>query len=677
MGLKVFNGSYNIISSISASLTKAPEAVTVLPNSILLQSTSTMFVNRTSLISIFLQDLGVAWQPNTTYTFTVNSGFFKDYGGNLNPAFNATFTTPANGPVYQSISVPSNDYINITYDKPVQAGPGSLSLYTQTGTLVRSGIISTKQNGNIASFPVKGLLTASNSYYITASAGLVEDAYFGLSTAITGTSINFTVVSEPTFHGISANLTSTSTVLATVEKYHGYVNCSVHTSLYCNGGKRQAAIVNLASTSTFFAVPNMLIFQVHIPTNNFTCTFSCYSNFATKYVDWGDGTKTSHAYNTADPSHTYATAGYYQIVLDTQSKTIQNITFPKNPAITNTYGAVGIVTRLYSWGFWDPENAGNNSFALLQNHMELVQVPDTMLIGPNSNWYSTMFRNCTSLNDSRITKWFQRRGTSTTATSSLTYGSGYWPGSALMDGTFKTDTINFGDEDYGPASFSIDFWINAHTAATNDSTERIIFTTDNTGAGVLKITIQNSILKVYGGSSTILGGPVPVNQDCHISIYFDNSSYSNNYRYILWIDQIRYIGPQYGGQITPSNSVCTINAVQNIYSLDEFRIQLFNIDFGNLPPYINISTMSAPVQTSPYTSNKYTMLLLHFDGNITDSSNYDGLIYGETTMISMFENCTSLNQDLSSWNVQSVLGSQASNFASGTTSWNLPKPTFS
>jgi len=45
-----------------------------------------------------------------------------------------------------------------------------------------------------------------------------------------------------------------------------------------------------------------------------------------------------------------------------------------------------------------------------------------------------------------------------------------------------------------------------------------------------------------------------------------------------------------------------------------------------------------------------------------------------TGMASMFENATSYNQDLSSWNVANV--TFCSGFSTGATSWTLPKPNF-
>jgi len=693
MTIKVFKVIINSISTVTSSLNEIPSTLIMTntdgSNPVVLKSTSTLSLQRTSLISIFLQDLGVAWVPNSTYTFTFNSGFMQDEFGNTNPTFSVPFNIPA-GPVYQSINVPNNDYINLTYDTPIQGGGGTLNLYTSSGQLVKGNIYSSLgiNQGTTISIPIKGLLTPNTSYYITASAGLVTNTYFGQSSAITGTNVSFTTVGEPTFHDLSSNITAISAFSCIAIRVIGFVIISSYFNVKCQIGKITQGIVHISSNSNLIATNNDLRFQVYIPTSLVSQTNNCSFNVilgnqyqqsyssTTFIVNWGDGYTTTAtsvgAQGGAQFNHSYTNAGYYNITVVVPSYRISGISLPQ------PVNGVYILTKIYDWGLWTIYNFGLQS--LLQYQKMLTNVPPYLPDTDVGN-YANMLLDCTQFNDPNVKYWFNRTGTK------IYYSSGNTPtfisnskfgNYSLSYGQLITDNISLYSN-----NFRIDFWF---YPTTNTGSITLISDGYKFHDGVIdsndsnlqpydynnfSISYINGKIYPYGNTyGTVLGGgSVNLNQWNHICFIADYSS-SGDFGLYINGSRVSY------GSIANSLSAASyglliqtgINSTTNFGYIDELRIRKTHSD----PIPTLASTITVP--TTTFTPDIYTQLLLHFENNIQDSSSYDGLFPGNAVMDQMFYGCSSFNQDLSEWNVPSVYS--YTDFADASNNLTFPQPPF-
>jgi len=681
-------------TSLTCSLTQIPVVMGVL-QPIALQSKFTMTIKRTTYVNIFLQDLGINFQPNTTYSFAFSQGFVLDQANGPSPAQTLLLTTPSTGPQFVAVSADFSNqnnirYIYVTYDRNVYNAAGTLSIYkfpdgwpqtytpgpmngTLKGTINTSyGIVmsqdvyfpvsgQTAHAGRTVRYEVTGDLAALTNYYITTTQGTVVDDFLLPSSAIsapiidtygkipgidqgTGPATYFNTVEEPLFDDIAANLTSSSSITINAMKYHGYVNINCQSRMIIFGGKTQYAQANLNSTSTTIAIPNNLSFQINVPTSNYTVTLSLtgwnisYWNYT---VFWGDGYSATMDWpnneNNNAYTHTYSNAGIYNIVV------INNI---PGTFLSWTHPTGNILTKVYDWG----NTYLNGSLSSTQ----LTNVPQ--YVPYRSGNYNNLFDGCYTFNDPNIKYWFTRNGTQTTAIGNVYYASsGKFTGQSLSQGAIISDNMYL-DDTY--ANFSIEFWFYSLTSIGGSTTINVAKDINNYGQ---LITINNTTVNGFG-----ITGNLIQNSWNYIVMVFDKESETS----ALYINGNR-IGWQSESSAFGYERIY-INA-QGGGWLDEFKVSL--IDPINNNTFINPdvkSTISVP--SSAPTNDPYTLLLLHFNNSIADSSTYDGLVPGHTTMDYMMQNCQAFNQDLSGWHIPSVVSHQY--FDNGANSWTLPRPPF-
>jgi hypothetical protein len=615
---------------------------------VVLTAISTMNVERTSYINIFLSSLGINFQPNTTYSFVVSAGFLTDLGGGTNQQQTLLLQTPSVGSQYQSITVDNNSNITITFDKKIYTNTGSISIYSAGGTLIGTTNRVASTTGTSVTYKAAGLLSANTSYYITAPSGIVVDDFFLSNIAISSNTATITTSNEPQFHGLIANLQSNASIAIVALQYHGLVNIVVQSSMTIIPRKRHStAVARLTSTSSVTAQNNNLSFQVIIPTNNYSCTFAIAGTNPAWTVNWGDSyfsTGTTIG-GTTTFNHTYTTAGYYNIIVNGPGNSIQRVDWPVNSGLSQYDYGYGLVTKVYDWGIWNSNNFG----VKLGCNAQLTNVPDYL---PNSTqpdyglYYSntiSLLGGCRSLNDPNVKQWFSRSGTIVKGTPTFV-GTSKFGSYSLSGGTLTTDTMNFGTVSSNINRWSVEFWF--YSNATTGYQD------------LITIGQYTSIISFNAGK--INGYNVNYHAWNHIVFAVDGA---HSTYYGLYINGTRV----YYANSTPGYGITNLTITPgNVGYIDELRVSDIN-RYG----IVSISS-TLTVPTTTFTSDKNTMLLLHLDNTISDSSTY-GVTTGADFYGLMYL-CSSFNQDLSGWNVQNVL--YHTDFDTGATSWTLPRPSF-
>jgi surface protein len=636
---------------------------------VILKSISTMNVERTSYINIFLSSLGINWQPNTTYSFVVSSGFLTDLGGGDNQAQTLYLQTPATGPQYQSVSVDNNSNITITFNKKIYKNTGSISVYSTTGTLLGTTNTVVSTTGTSISYKAAGLLRENTSFYITAPSGIVIDDFLLSSSAITGNTASFTTSDQPQFHGLNANLQSNSSIVVNAVKYHGLINCLVQSSLTIIPTKRHStAQANLQTTSTILAIPNNLSFEINVPNDNFNCQFFIgtpppVSGNLTFIVFWGDGFNTTYnvGYNSGQQfSHTYISSGLYVITVSCGSNSIAQMTFPR----TGNQTGPGIVTRILDWGVWYPGGiAGSDWTGIFYNFPQLTKVPSYL---PNvvPGRFNSLFEQCTIFNDPNVKQWFSRNGTTTQGNSVAFTNQAQFGSHSLSLGTVTSDYIAMGPG-YDRGNFIIEFFFYPTSSTAN--AVLVLFDNFNLFFKFNQGYISVNLGTPFNGGYLAQTG-ISTNQWHHIAFKFVGGGIGTNTgNYSFYVD---------GSLIKSGSGAGTMSSLWNF--INGYTKTIITPNSSGYIDELRISKdhgQSISVPSAPYSSDKYTMLLLHFNNSIYDSSSYDGLDPIYSSMDRMFQNCPAFNQDLSAWNVPSV--NTHADFSTGATNWSLPKPTFS
>ena len=224
---KVFKSNLNSTSTVTASLSRS--RITTSAN---LSSVSKLNYISTNRISVFLEDLGITWTPNSVYRFVVNDGFVTDSFGQTNPAqtfyytTNPTLTIAGSIPSPGDIATLDNDYIQLTFNRTGQqilAGTGNFYLYQLTNgpILLKTYNVKTQVTivNNVVTIDIRGLLIAGATYYLIADNGVIIDydrmSWSGISTS---SSFRFTTAGEPAFHDLISIETSQSSLVANVTR---------------------------------------------------------------------------------------------------------------------------------------------------------------------------------------------------------------------------------------------------------------------------------------------------------------------------------------------------------------------------------------------------------------------------------------------------------------------------
>ena len=163
-------------------------------------------------VTVNLETLEIAWQPNETYTVEVEDGFVNhEYGMKYsNPAFSEPFTT--NQPPYlvswEPENAPETGHIQsarLKYVRRIKHGDQAIKLYKSPSTLVKTylptdpevqivnGVINGYEGAIIVSIDVRDYLESNQEYYIHVEQGALYDYDFFANSAISDNStITFT-----------------------------------------------------------------------------------------------------------------------------------------------------------------------------------------------------------------------------------------------------------------------------------------------------------------------------------------------------------------------------------------------------------------------------------------------------------------------------------------------------
>jgi methionine-rich copper-binding protein CopC len=116
----------------------------------------------------------------TTYNIILNASSITDLAGNAIKAYTTKFTTDATAPTVKSIdpannsvNIPINKTIKITFNEPVKAG--TLSIYLKNLKTGKYVTVTKKISSNILTITPTISLTKATLYYITLNAGSILD----------------------------------------------------------------------------------------------------------------------------------------------------------------------------------------------------------------------------------------------------------------------------------------------------------------------------------------------------------------------------------------------------------------------------------------------------------------------------------------------------------------------
>lgn len=171
-------------------------------------------------------------------------------------------------------------------------------------------------------------------------------------------------------------------------------------------------------------------FTVTTTTSSETFTILC-GNFAETFnatIDWGDGTSTSSitAYNDADLTHTYATAGDHDISI---SGTFPNMTFAGtgdvtkiksvnnmgSVGMTSTYGMLWGATNLTSFTVGDADTSlVTSSHHMFRDCSSLTSLDLSTLDLSNCSNFFNFLKDCTSLTSINLSSFNTSSATSMT-----------------------------------------------------------------------------------------------------------------------------------------------------------------------------------------------------------------------------------------------------------------------
>jgi hypothetical protein len=177
------NASSNISVNVTLSIQLTYTGVKV-PT---LQSTFSTDVQRTSIVTINMEELGITWGAGETYSIRFNEGAFvdKDLESFTSQAQTLSFTENSAGPTVNTL-VPvfettnyNSPIVQLVFSRKVRAGTGNIKLYNATDTLITtiSATDTTKVSFRTGTCVInlRGSLSASTTYYITIDAGAITD----------------------------------------------------------------------------------------------------------------------------------------------------------------------------------------------------------------------------------------------------------------------------------------------------------------------------------------------------------------------------------------------------------------------------------------------------------------------------------------------------------------------
>lgn len=231
----VFKSSLTCSTTLICSATKTILPVTINGTSNL-TCKSTMTINRTGYISVFMGSLGVNWQPNTTYSFVISDGFVNDISGQGNVQQTFTYTTndrpeflSANGIYTQNkLALVSRVLLKANtgtaqvklYGKPIGSSDNPSLVYTwNTGDATYSG--------NQCLLPYPSHTINENEIYTVVIDSAFSKDYDGFTTK-SANALTFTSPSGPQFLSVYGAYSERILTLTTSEQIWGFdTNASI------------------------------------------------------------------------------------------------------------------------------------------------------------------------------------------------------------------------------------------------------------------------------------------------------------------------------------------------------------------------------------------------------------------------------------------------------------------
>lgn len=227
----VFKSNLTPTFSLTCNLTKSSQIKLDLTT---LQSTFTCGYEQGMMVNVFIESLKINWQPNSTYSIVVNSGFFIDQIGNNSSAQTISYTTGtgAQDTGHYLGSTPGldandNTYFGFYFDRDVFKGSSNtavVGLYFNNngvGELLHTwtnnqALFYPYNPSNSFTIPISGYLKANTNYFFTIDTNFIKDSDNLGNGPIGG--LTFTTAAEPYFFDLSAQIQCNSAITINANK---------------------------------------------------------------------------------------------------------------------------------------------------------------------------------------------------------------------------------------------------------------------------------------------------------------------------------------------------------------------------------------------------------------------------------------------------------------------------
>jgi PKD repeat protein len=299
----------------------------------------TYYYNGTYSVSLYVSDSSGVCTNSTAQTVTVTNGnicnlnvsFTYTLGSNGQVLFTNTTTgadTSANvtwnfGPGYSNQSSPTNTYqYNGTYYVTLQVGD---SLSSCHGSQTQTVTITNTVNAPVCGVSFNDSITGNTVHFMTGS--------FGTTSA--------TIYSWSFGDGTTSNIMSPSHTYAYNGTYVVTLSISDSSNL-CSSNYTDSVVITTAGPSPCLASVTFNMHQDSLnPQPGIWEASTSYSSQVTSAVwNWGDGTST----NGLSPTHTYTTAGHYNICVTAFAACGDSSTVCQNDSLFRTNGTNSIIS---------------------------------------------------------------------------------------------------------------------------------------------------------------------------------------------------------------------------------------------------------------------------------------------------------------------------------------------
>jgi hypothetical protein len=223
----VFKSNLTPTFSLTCSLFKSTQ-VKLDPTT--LESAFTCAYEQGMMVNVFIESLKIGWEPQSTYSIVVNSGFFTDQVGNNSPTQTISYTTGTGAVVigdylgFNTGDTSNNTFFGFYFDRYISKGSSNTAVvglyYNNNGV---GELLHTWTNSQATFYPstdqnafditIAGYLKPNTNYFFTIDKNFIKDSDNLGNSAIGG--LTFTTVGEPQFKDLNINLQSTAYLLVT------------------------------------------------------------------------------------------------------------------------------------------------------------------------------------------------------------------------------------------------------------------------------------------------------------------------------------------------------------------------------------------------------------------------------------------------------------------------------